>query len=112
MQKIKVLRRTCCEQTDRGALAVTSSLNSSGARWTRSFYISLLVTMSHHLQTYAERSAKHKNAAAIQLFDTINRKKSNLCVSVDVTKSEDFLAIIDVVGPYVCLVKARSVYTR
>jgi orotidine-5'-phosphate decarboxylase len=36
----------------------------------------------------------------------MERKKTNLAVSVDVTKTEDFLAIIDVVGPYVCLIKA------
>ncbi|KAI0036797.1 orotidine monophosphate decarboxylase [Vararia minispora EC-137] len=62
--------------------------------------------MDRH-QTYAERSAKQTNAAAIQLLDTIDRKKTNLCVSVDVTNSKDFLAIIDAVGPYVCLVKTH-----
>lgn len=40
-------------------------------------------------------------------MDTIERKKSNLCVSVDVTKAADFLRIIDVVGPYICLVKTH-----
>ncbi|GAV98940.1 orotidine 5 -phosphate decarboxylase [Lentinula edodes] len=37
----------------------------------------------------------------------MERKKSNLAVSVDVTKSKDFLAIIDAVGPFVCLVKTH-----
>jgi len=37
----------------------------------------------------------------------MEKKKSNLAVSVDVTKSKDFLAIIDAVGPYVCLVKTH-----
>ncbi|OBZ70271.1 Orotidine 5'-phosphate decarboxylase [Grifola frondosa] len=41
------------------------------------------------------------------LLETIERKKSNLCVSVDVTKQADFLRIIDVVGPYICLVKTH-----
>ncbi|PCH41113.1 Orotidine 5'-phosphate decarboxylase [Wolfiporia cocos MD-104 SS10] len=62
---------------------------------------------SAHLQTYAQRAQKHANPAAKALLETIERKKSNLCVSVDVTKQADFLRIIDVVGPYICLVKTH-----
>jgi hypothetical protein len=60
-----------------------------------------------HLQSYSERAAKHPNAAARQLLETIQRKQSNLCVSVDVTAKADFIAIVDVVGPFVCMVKAE-----
>ena len=63
--------------------------------------------MGRHLETYAERAAKHTNLAAVKLLDVIDRKKSNLCVSVDVTKVHDFMEIIDVVGPYVSLVKVQ-----
>ncbi|VDB85447.1 unnamed protein product [Peniophora sp. CBMAI 1063] len=63
--------------------------------------------MGRHLETYAERAAKHTNLAAVKLLDVIERKKSNLCVSVDVIKVQDFLEIIDVVGPYVSLVKTH-----
>ncbi|KAI0375566.1 Orotidine 5'-phosphate decarboxylase [Pilatotrama ljubarskyi] len=58
-------------------------------------------------QTYSRRAQNHKNPAAKALLETIERKRSNLCVSVDVTKQADFLRIIDVVGPYVCLVKTH-----
>ena len=58
-------------------------------------------------QTYAQRAAKHANPAARALLETIERKKSNLCVSVDVTSPDEFLKIIDTVGPYVCLIKVR-----
>lgn len=58
-------------------------------------------------QTYAQRAVKHSNPAAKALLETIERKRTNLCVSVDVTKSDDFLRVIDVVGPYVCMVKVR-----
>ncbi|KAI0327114.1 Orotidine 5'-phosphate decarboxylase [Cubamyces sp. BRFM 1775] len=58
-------------------------------------------------QTYSQRAATHTNPAAKALLETIERKRSNLCVSVDVTKKEDFLRIIDVVGPYICLVKTH-----
>lgn len=63
-------------------------------------------------RTYAERALHQSNSAARLLLETIDRKKSNLAVSVDVTKSAHFLNIIDAVGPYVCLIKALffSVY--
>lgn len=61
-----------------------------------------------HRQTYAQRAAKHTNPAAKALLETIERKKTNLCVSVDVTKTSDFLRVIDVVGPYVCMVKVST----
>ncbi|PFH52813.1 hypothetical protein AMATHDRAFT_139057 [Amanita thiersii Skay4041] len=51
-------------------------------------------------QTYAQRALSHSNPAAKQLLQIIERKKSNLAVSVDVTKSAHFLDIIDAVGPY------------
>ncbi|KAH9951655.1 humps family-domain-containing protein [Amylocystis lapponica] len=60
-----------------------------------------------HLLTYAQRAAKQQNPAAKALLETVERKRSNLCVSVDVTKQADFLRIIDVVGPYICLVKTH-----
>ncbi|KAI0736174.1 Orotidine 5'-phosphate decarboxylase domain-containing protein [Fomitopsis betulina] len=63
--------------------------------------------MSVYQQTYARRAEKHTNPAAKALLETIERKKSNLCVSVDVSKQADFLRIIDVVGPYVCLIKTH-----
>ncbi|KAJ7507939.1 orotidine monophosphate decarboxylase [Mycena galericulata] len=62
---------------------------------------------SPHLRTYAERALHHKNPAAKLLLETIDRKKSNLAVSVDVASAHDFLAIIDVVGPFVCLIKTH-----
>ncbi|GLB33911.1 putative OMP decarboxylase family protein [Lyophyllum shimeji] len=60
-----------------------------------------------HQRTYKERALKQVNPAAILLLETMERKKSNLAVSVDVTKTKDFLAIIDVVGPFVCLIKTH-----
>jgi len=62
--------------------------------------------MAAYLNTYANRAKKQVNPAAKELLETVERKKSNLCVSVDVPSSKDFLAIIDAVGPYVCLIKA------
>ncbi|KAF8272564.1 humps family-domain-containing protein [Lactarius quietus] len=57
--------------------------------------------------TYAERAKHHANPAAKSLLETVERKQSNLCVSVDVTSSNEFLSIIDTVGPYVSLIKTH-----
>ncbi|KAI0921813.1 dihydroorotate dehydrogenase [Taiwanofungus camphoratus] len=70
------------------------------------FNLVLQVMSSASVLTYGQRASRHANPAAKALLETIERKQSNLCVSVDVTKQADFLRIIDVVGPYVCLVKA------
>jgi orotidine-5'-phosphate decarboxylase len=59
-----------------------------------------------HLRTYAERASRNASPAAKQLLEVIERKQSNLCVSVDVIGKHDFLAIVDVVGPFVCMIKA------
>lgn len=58
-------------------------------------------------EPYGKRALKQINPAAKLLLETMERKKSNLAVSVDVTKARDFLAIADVVGPYVCLIKTH-----
>ncbi|KAL5530208.1 URA3 [Sanghuangporus sanghuang] len=57
--------------------------------------------------TYGERAARHSNPAARSLLVTIERKRSNLCVSVDVSKKANFLSLIDAVGPYACLIKTH-----
>lgn len=58
--------------------------------------------------TYGERAARHSNPAAKALLETIERKKSNLCVSVDVSRKDNFLSVINAVGPYACLVKVTG----
>jgi hypothetical protein len=63
-------------------------------------------SMAAYLNTYADRAKKQINPAARDLLEAVERKQSNLCVSVDVTSSKDFLSIIDAVGPYVSLIKA------
>ena len=58
-------------------------------------------------QTYVQRSAKHKNPAAKALLETMARKSTNLCLSIDVTKKESLLRITDAVGPSICLLKTH-----
>ncbi|KAF8165251.1 humps family-domain-containing protein [Crassisporium funariophilum] len=58
-------------------------------------------------QTYAKRALNFENKTAKLLLETMERKKTNLAVSVDVTKTNDLLAIIEAVAPYVCLIKTH-----
>lgn len=64
------------------------------------------ITMS--FLSYAARESNFQNAAAKALLACMERKKSNLCVSVDVTKKESVLRIVGAVAPYVCLIKASA----
>lgn len=63
--------------------------------------------MSAANRTYEERAKQHPNACAKGLLETIVHKNSNLCVSVDVTTKEEFLAVVEAVGPYVALIKTH-----
>lgn len=59
-------------------------------------------------KTYGERVASHSNQAAKDLLLTMERKKTNLCVSVDVTTKEELLKIVEAVGESCCCVKVSS----
>ena len=56
-------------------------------------------------KTYAERAARHPNACAKELFELMERKKTNLSVAADVTTKKELLAVADAVGPFVCVLK-------
>ncbi|KZW04075.1 orotidine monophosphate decarboxylase [Exidia glandulosa HHB12029] len=58
-------------------------------------------------KAYGDRVASHSNRAAQDLLRTMERKQSNLCVSVDVTSKAAFLAVVEAVGPFVCLIKTH-----
>ncbi|EJU06239.1 orotidine-5'-phosphate decarboxylase [Dacryopinax primogenitus] len=58
-------------------------------------------------QTYDVRLSNHTNPAARALLECILRKRSNLCVSVDLSTSAELLEVVDAVGPSVCLIKTH-----
>ncbi|KAG8834884.1 orotidine 5'-phosphate decarboxylase [Serendipita sp. 399] len=58
-------------------------------------------------KTYLERSRGHSNPTAKKLLEIMDRKRSNLCLSIDVTKKEKLLKIVDAVGDSLCLVKTH-----
>lgn len=64
-------------------------------------------------QTYASRITNFpQNEAARALLETMERKQSNLCVSVDVTKKQDLLDVVKAVSSFVVLVKVSVVVYR
>ncbi|KIR26794.1 orotidine 5'-phosphate decarboxylase [Cryptococcus deuterogattii LA55] len=50
------------------------------------------------LKTYASRIALHTNPTAQRILTIMDRKRTNLCVSVDVTKADEVLEIVRMVG--------------
>ncbi|RLV89270.1 Orotidine 5'-phosphate decarboxylase [Spathaspora sp. JA1] len=58
-------------------------------------------------KTYTERANSHPSAVAQRLFHLMEYKKTNLCASVDVTTTKEFLSLIDKLGPFICLVKTH-----
>lgn len=58
-------------------------------------------------RTYENRAAAHPIPVAQQLLACAARKKTNLCISVDVTSKAALLRIAEASGPYICCVKVR-----
>ncbi|KAG0673161.1 orotidine 5'-phosphate decarboxylase [Pichia californica] len=63
--------------------------------------------MSAAAKSYTQRAATHPSPVAAKLFRIMVEKKSNLCASLDLTTTEELLAICDQIGPYICLVKTH-----
>jgi orotidine-5'-phosphate decarboxylase len=57
--------------------------------------------------TYEQRADLCQNAAAIKLLRIIANKKTNLALSVDVVKKVDLLALADLLGPEICILKTH-----
>ncbi|CDZ98509.1 orotidine-5-phosphate decarboxylase [Phaffia rhodozyma] len=66
-----------------------------------------MVAHPSRTRTYEERLPLHVNQAAKDLLETMIRKQSNLCVSVDVTTKEELLAIVEAVGASSCAIKTH-----
>eukprot|EP00808_Paulinella_micropora_P006226 g35388.t1 len=57
--------------------------------------------------TFEERSRLSKTSMGRRLFQLMQAKQTNLCVSADVTKSSDLLRLADECGPYICVLKTH-----
>ncbi|XP_048868700.1 uridine 5'-monophosphate synthase-like isoform X2 [Brienomyrus brachyistius] len=68
----------------------------------------LLNRMSHKELTYRDR-AEHSGThpLAVRLLRLMEDKKSNLCLSADVTRAEELLRLAEELGPLICVLKTH-----
>lgn len=57
--------------------------------------------------SYSERAQHHKSEVAKKLLTLMEEKKSNLCASIDVRSTSEFLTLVDKLGPFICMVKTH-----
>ncbi len=57
--------------------------------------------------SYKERAAFSSNPIGRKLFALMEEKKSNLAVAADLTRAEELLALADLVGPEICVLKTH-----
>lgn len=57
--------------------------------------------------TYGQRASYHTNLIAQRLLQLIDKKKTNLAVSVDFADKTDILALIHQVGRHICILKTH-----
>ncbi|CDK24880.1 unnamed protein product [Kuraishia capsulata CBS 1993] len=59
------------------------------------------------LSSYQARADAHTSPVARRLLELMESKKTNLCASVDLTTTAEILALVDSLGPYICLLKTH-----
>lgn len=57
--------------------------------------------------SFEERAKSASQPVAKRLFEIIAKKRTNLCVAVDVTSAEKLLQLADQLGPHVCAIKTH-----
>lgn len=57
--------------------------------------------------SFSQRADLAKHLLAKKLFLLMEKKKTNLCVSADVTKQKELLHLAEEVGPYICMLKTH-----
>ncbi|WLF78490.1 orotidine 5'-phosphate decarboxylase [Lodderomyces elongisporus] len=57
--------------------------------------------------SYSQRAELSSSPVTRRLFNLMEEKKSNLCASIDVRTTAEFLSLVDKLGPFICLVKTH-----
>lgn len=63
--------------------------------------------MSPTTSTYASRAQSHPTALGRKLLSIMSRKKTNLCISLDIPSPTAILSLLADIGPYICLAKTH-----
>ena len=56
---------------------------------------------------YSDRMINDDNDWTYNLFEIMERKKSNLCVAADVTSGKELVRLAEKLGPYICCLKTH-----
>ncbi|CAH7687661.1 hypothetical protein PPACK8108_LOCUS22473 [Phakopsora pachyrhizi] len=56
-------------------------------------------------QSCLELSKKHSNQLMREILSLIEKKKSNLCIPINVTEKKKLIEITEIVGQHVCMIK-------
>lgn len=62
---------------------------------------------NHCLREFSKLFAADTHPLAAKLLNIMEEKQSNLCLSADVTTSEELLELADSLGPSICLLKTH-----
>jgi orotidine-5'-phosphate decarboxylase len=74
----------------------------------RPFCVSPVTAMSTPTaRTYESRAQTHPTAIGRSLLSLMATKKTNLCVSVDISDASSILSLLDAVGPSICCAKTH-----
>lgn len=67
----------------------------------------LVKTIDRTTISYEKRAQTSTNAMAARLFNIMAKKRTNLCLSVDLTKTTSILDLLENVGEHICLAKTH-----
>ena len=59
------------------------------------------------MKTYKQRAANASNPISRALLELMDRKKSNLCIAADLTKSSELLDLAERCGPFIIVLKTH-----
>ncbi|KAI5846716.1 Orotidine 5'-phosphate decarboxylase domain-containing protein [Tricharina praecox] len=63
--------------------------------------------MSPLTATYLQRSSTHPTALGRTLLSLMSRKRTNLCISLDLPSPSEILRLLDILGPSICVAKTH-----
>ena len=97
------MNQTSCESNGDASSHGDDNVESKGDG-VINFFVKEPVTASpraygcHHAGSFKSRSEMAENAVAAKLFEIMESKQSNLCLSADVENSVDLLELVNLVG--------------